>query len=53
VAGDYDKDGKTDLAVWRPGNGNYFMLRSRDDRQSFFAFPFGTAGDIPVQAAAE
>ena len=53
VAGDYDKDGKTDIAVWRPANGNYFILRSSDDRASFFAFPFGVNGDIPVQGSAQ
>ena len=53
VAGDYDKDGVTDIAVWRPTNGNYFVLRSKDKFTSFFSFPFGLAGDIPVQAAAQ
>jgi hypothetical protein len=53
VAGDYDKDGVTDIAVWRPANGNYFVLRSKDKRQTFFSFPFGLAGDVPVQAAAQ
>jgi hypothetical protein len=51
VAADYDKDGKTDIAFWRPANGNYFVLRSSDNQSSFFAFPFGQNGDIPVGAA--
>ena len=53
VAGDYDKDGVTDIAVWRQANGNYFVLRSSDNRASFFSFPFGLAGDIPVQGGAQ
>ena len=34
------------MAFWRPANGNWFILRSEDF--SFFAFPFGANGDLPV-----
>jgi uncharacterized delta-60 repeat protein len=48
IAGDYDKDGKTDIAFFRPGNGNWFVLRSSTNFTTFFAYPFGQAGDIPI-----
>jgi uncharacterized delta-60 repeat protein len=48
IAGDYDKDGKTDIAFFRPGSGNWFVLRSSTNFSTFFAYPFGQAGDIPI-----
>ncbi len=53
VVSDYDKDGKSDIAIWRPSNGNFFVLRSSTNFSTFFAYPFGQNGDIPVQGGAQ
>jgi hypothetical protein len=49
ITGDYDKDQKTDIAIWRPSNGNFLITRSSENFGTFFGFPFGQNGDIPVQ----
>ncbi len=42
---DFDADGKTDLSVFRPASGTWYMQRST---AGFAAMAFGLSSDIPV-----
>jgi len=45
---DFDGDGKTDISIFRPSDGNWYILQS--STQNLRVMNFGTSSDIPVPA---
>lgn len=45
---DFDGDGKSDMSIYRPSNGQWWILRSSDGNNN--AFQFGSANDKIVPA---
>lgn len=47
---DYDGDGKSDIVVWRPSSGMWFILESSTDFsfEEHKVFQMGLSGDIPL-----
>ena len=48
VPGDYDGDGKADIAVYRPGPGHWYMLLSSTGFTRVNSYQWGVSTDVPV-----
>ena len=49
VPNDFDGDGKSDVVVYRPSTGGWYVLRSTKNYSTFGTYMWGLNGDVPVQ----
>ena len=45
---DFDGDRKTDISIWRPANGQWWLSRSSDNQTNVFQFGNGTDNIVPA-----